>query len=80
MQQSDEIRQDVGTSRKRTKLLWTIGVGVAVTVGLWFWIGWYSLAVLAVIVWINWDPMGFGTRAEGSGRASPHDAYKWPSP
>ncbi len=52
-------------------------VAVALMIGMWLWIGWYSLAVLALIVWMIWDPIGFSSKVERDHPASDH---KWPDP
>jgi hypothetical protein len=33
-------------------------------IGMWFWIGWYSMLILGVIVWASWDGIGFSGKAE----------------
>ena len=58
-----------------TRVALIIVVGVAVMIGLWFWIGWWSLFVLILIIWLTWDSIGFSSRAEGDHPSSPH---KWP--
>ena len=60
---------------KRTRMALVIVVGVAVMVGLWFWIGEWSLLVLIVIIRLTWDSIGFSSRAETDHPATPH---KWP--
>jgi asparagine N-glycosylation enzyme membrane subunit Stt3 len=62
----DQQSQDESPSKKRTKVVWIIVVGVAFMVGMWFWIGWYSLLILGVIVWATWDGIGFSGRGEDS--------------
>lgn len=61
------------TRRTRTALV--IVVGVAMMIGLWFWIGWWSLLALIVIIWLTWDSIGFSSRAETDHPATHH---KWP--
>ena len=59
---------------KRTRMALIVVVGGAVMVGLWFWIGWWSLLVLIVIIWLTWDSIGFSSRAE---KAHPVTGHKW---
>ena len=60
---------------KRTRMALIIVVGVAVMVGLSFWIGWWSLLVPIVIIWLTWDSIGFSSRAE---QDHPQTDHKWP--
>ena len=60
---------------KRARVALITVVGVAVMIGLWFWIGWWFLLVLILIIWLIWDSIGFSSRAE---RDHPSSAHKWP--
>ena len=58
--------RDYGPPRKRTRavdliLLWIIFC-VPSLVGIWFWIGWYSLLVLAGLLWATWNYYRKGER------------------
>jgi len=60
----DQPAPEDGPSARQTRTLWIIAVIVALMIGMWFWIGWYSLLILGVIVWASWDGIGFSGKAE----------------
>jgi hypothetical protein len=69
----DKPGRDVGPVSKRTRVVrlivaWVFGVPFMIV--MWAWLGWFSLILLAGMLWLSWDYYRRGEVVEDLGQTS----------